>query len=58
MDIGTILALVGFVLMIGFIVFAFRQGLKVKPGKGSDDYTGGSDGGSGGGAAGGHGGGH
>jgi hypothetical protein len=30
MDLGTILAIVAFVLMVGFVVFAFRQGLKVK----------------------------
>ena len=39
MGIGGFLALAGLALLIAFIVFAFRQGLKVKP---SGDRDGGS----------------
>ncbi len=49
MDIWGILKLAGFVLMIAFIVFAFRQGRKVKPdlSSGNETIPGGTDGGGG-----------
>ena len=54
-----VLDIVGLALLLAFIVFAFRQGLKVKPDKdardsGSGLYGGGSDGGSHGGGGGAH----
>jgi hypothetical protein len=60
MDIWGVLKLAGFLLVLVFIVFAFRQGQKVKPDKDARDSGSGSyDGGShGGGFDGGHGGGH
>jgi hypothetical protein len=61
MDIWDVLKLAGFLLLLAFIVFAFRQGMKVKPDKDARDRGGGYDGnGSGGGhdGGGGHGGGH
>ncbi len=60
MNPGALLGMASVVAIVGFIVFAFRQGLKVKPdasGKGGGDYSGGNPG-DGGGGAGGHGGGH
>jgi hypothetical protein len=56
MDIWDVLKLAGFLLVLAFIVFAFRQGMKVKPDKDARDSGSGSYDGSHGG--GGHGGGH
>jgi hypothetical protein len=50
MDVWGVLKLAGFICLLAFIVFAFRQGQKVKPDKDARDsgslYGGGSDGGS------------
>jgi hypothetical protein len=37
MDIWGVLKLAGFLLVLAFIVFAFRQGMKVKPTDGPPD---------------------
>jgi hypothetical protein len=57
MDIWGVLKLAGFVCLLVFIVFAFRQGMKVKPDKDARDSGSGLPGiGGGGSDGGGHGG--